>query len=136
MKQTRLFPVIFVLIIVLTLLTICLPPLVGIFPFGPEEEVTATVTRAYVDISITKDSDGNQNSASHYMVGTDKGVFEVDNSLWLWKWNADEVYASLEEGKTYRFTTKGRKVVNFLLQEYPRVIRAEPVTNQVREVGE
>lgn len=41
--------------------------------------MTCKVERLYVDFSGTKDS-----SKSHYMVGTDQGVFEVDNSIWLW----------------------------------------------------
>lgn len=104
---------------------ISIKPMLGMFPFGPESEVEATVTKTYVDVSISKDSDGNSHSSSHYMVGTDKGVFEVDNSLWLWIWNADEIYGSLENGKTYKLTTKGKKFANFFMQQYPRIVKVE-----------
>lgn len=95
-------------------------PAIGIFPFGPEKTITAKVERLYVDYSGGKDS-----SSSHYMVGTDQGVFEVNNSMWLWMWDADERYASMKQGETYRLRVKGKKVLNMLFQEYPGVISVE-----------
>jgi hypothetical protein len=88
----------------------------GVFPFGPETQITVKVERVYVDAG---------NKASHYMIGTDQGVFEVDNNLWLWMWNADELYAKIEPGHTYRFTIKGHKVLNWWFQKYPGVISAK-----------
>ena len=93
-------------------------PLLGCFPWGPTREVTATVTRLYVD--------NNGDAGSSYMVGTDAGVFEVDNSLWLWKWNADHRYSQLKEGQKYRLTVKGNEVVGFLFQSYGGIIAVEP----------
>jgi len=95
-------------------------PVLGLFPFGPEKTVTAKVERLYVDYSGGKDS-----SKSHYMVGTDQGVFEVDNSLWLWIWDADERYSTLKQGETYNLRVKGNKMLNFLFQEYPGVVSIE-----------
>ena len=94
--------------------------LLGIGAWGPKKTEVATVTRLYVDISGSGDS-----RKSHYMIGTDKGVFEVNNSLLLWIWNADEIYAKLLDGKTYTFTTKGNKWACWFIQEYPYVINAE-----------
>jgi prepilin-type N-terminal cleavage/methylation domain-containing protein len=87
----------------------------GAFPFGPERNLTVTVKRLYVDY------DGEY---SHYMVGTDQGVFEVDNSLMLGIYNADELYSYLEEEKTYNIITKGNQVTNWFMQEYPCIISA------------
>jgi hypothetical protein len=57
------------------------------------------------------------------MVGTDKGVFEVQNHLIpIQLFNSDELYSKLEVGKTYTVTTKGNKVVNWLMQQYPYII--------------
>lgn len=92
-------------------------PYLGLYPFGKTKTVTAKVDRVYVDYSGGKDS-----SSSHYMVGTDQGVFEVSNSLWLWIWNADETYSKIEQGKTYEFQIKGRKLLNMFFQDYPGVI--------------
>ena len=95
-------------------------PLVGMYPFGPEKQVSARVERCYVDISGSGDS-----KKSHYMVATDKGMFEVDNSLWLWIWNADEIYGRISQGSNYTFTVKGVKCINMIFQEYPGIIKVE-----------
>ena len=94
-------------------------PILGTYPFGAETTITAKVTKTYVDAR------GDLGSA--YMVTTDKGVFEVDNSLWLWIWDADKIYGKIEAGKTYLFETKGREILNFLLQDYPGIISATEV---------
>ena len=112
--------VVFVIgVVLLVFALICIGPILGTFPFGPTREVTAIVNRLYVD------NMGEQGSA--YMVGTDAGVFEVDNSLWLWKWNADYRYSQLKEGKTYRLTVKGNEVVWFLFQCYGGIIGIEEI---------
>lgn len=98
------------------------PPMMGVFPFGPESNVVAKVDRLYVDYSGGKDS-----SSSHYMVGTDVGVFEVNNSIWLWMWDADKRYAKIKEGGTYKFRVKGSEVLGLLFQEYRGIISVEQV---------
>lgn len=85
--------------------------------FGPVKRQEVTIQRLYVD------SAGK--SGSHYMVGTDKGVFEVANGVFLGIWNSDELYSSLKEGKRFRLTTKGNRNVGFWMQEYPYVIGVE-----------
>jgi hypothetical protein len=106
---------------ILLIAALCaIEPMMGVYPFGDRATQTVTIQRLYVDVSGTKES-----TSSHYMVGTDKGTFEVDNSLWLWLWNADELYSKLEQGKSYKIETKGRKVVNFLFQSYPGIVRIE-----------
>lgn len=92
----------------------------GVGGCGPTNSVQhATVQRLWVD-NLGK-------GGSAYMVGTDKGVFEVDNGIMLGMWNADEVYGSLHQGKTYDFVTKGRKIQSFFMQEYPRITSAVEV---------
>ncbi len=95
----------------------------GAGSFGPTRSEEITVTRLYVDYS-----GGKKSQSSHYMVGTDKGVFEVDNGILLGLWNADELYAKLKEGQRYRVTTEGNKVVGFWLQSYPYITAVEPLT--------
>jgi hypothetical protein len=93
---------------------------VGVGGWGPENRVQgATVTRTYVDFSGT-----GENRESHYMVATDKGVFEVNNGWMLGVWNADEIYGRLKPGEKYDFTTKGNRVVNWYAQEYPYITSA------------
>ena len=93
----------------------------GCGSFGPTKVHDVTVTRLYVDA-------GGDYSA--YMVGTDKGVFEVDNGVFLGLWNADELYAVLKEGRRYRITTKGNKVLGFWLQQYPYITKIQEAHRQ------
>lgn len=108
----------------LMVMATAIPVTIGIGGWGPTAQVTgATVQRLYVDFE-SKSKDGSE---SAYMVGTDKGVFEVDNGFLLSVWNADELYAKLQVGKTYNFVTKGKKVANIFFQEYPYIVHAEAV---------
>ena len=78
--------------------------------FGPERDEQITVQRLYVD-------------KHNYMVGTDKGVYEVQNFVIpIQIFNSDELYSKLEVGKTYSVTLKGNKVLNLFMQEYPYII--------------
>ena len=105
-------------------LFIVIPNVLGVGGFGPEEKYEVLVTRLYVDVS-----GGGEDTAveSSYMVGTDKGVFEVDNGYLLNVWNADEIYSKLEVGKRYKITTKGKRYTNAFLQEYPYIVRVEEI---------
>jgi len=82
----------------------------GTSGFGPERDEQITVQRLYVD-------------KSNYMVGTDKGVYEVQNFVVPIRiFNSDELYSKLEVGKTYDVTLKGNKVLNPIMQQYPYII--------------
>ena len=67
------------------------------------------------------------------MVGTDQGVFEVDNGLWLGVWNSDELYSKLIQGHKYHITTKGNKWVNMFFQEYPYVVAVQEITPAMQQ---
>ena len=85
----------------------------GVAGFGPEYVNQVTVNRLYVD--------GGR--SSHYMVGTDKGVYEISNHLIpIQLFNCDELYSKLEVGKTYLVKIKGNKVTNWFMQQYPYII--------------
>lgn len=120
MRDDNIMGVMIVIAIIGILVACAIRPLVGVFPFGPENTYDVNVTRLYVDVSGS-----GEDKESHYMVGTDKGVFEVDNSLWNWIWNADEIYAQLQQGSNYTIRVKGRKVVNWFYQEYPYILSVE-----------
>jgi hypothetical protein len=117
--------VLIVLVIVGLVLAMVIPAVQyiggGAGVWGPTRTQEVLVQRLYVD------SGGGKNGSSHYMVGTDKGVFEVDNGVLLWQWNSDELYAQMKEGKRYRIRTEGNKVVGFFLQEYPYITAVEPL---------
>ena len=85
----------------------------GVNGFGPEYVNQVTINRLYVD----------GGKASHYMVGTDKGVYEIKNFLYpIQIFNCDELYSKLEVGKTYLVKIKGNKVTNWFMQQYPYII--------------
>ena len=89
----------------------------GVGGCGPSGSVAqAKVQRLWVDHLAE--------GGSAYMVGTDQGVFEVDNGSLLGMWNADELYGKLQVGHVYSFQTKGRKIENLFMQEYPRIVKA------------
>ena len=101
-------PMIFV-VAILTIIT-GIDYMLGTDGFGPERDEQITVQRLYVD-------------KHNYMVGTDKGVYEVQNFLFpVTIFNSDELYSKLEVGKTYSVTLKGNKVLNPFMQEYPYII--------------
>ncbi len=95
-----------------------LPYGLGLYPFGPESTQTILVERLYVDA---------QGKSSNYMVASDKGIFEMDNSWILQIFNIDELYGKLEAGKTYEVTVKGGKLLNFLFQAYPHITTVKEV---------
>ncbi len=95
-----------------------LPYSLGLYPFGPESVQTITVDRLYVDVS---------GKSSNYMISSDKGIFEMDNSLILGIFNIDELYGQLEAGKTYEVTVKGQKLLNFIFQTYPHITTVKEV---------
>ena len=85
----------------------------GVNGFGPESVNQVTINRLYVD----------GGKASHYMVGTDKGVYEISNHLIpIQLFNCVELYSKLEVGKTYTVKLKGNKVTNWFMQQYPYII--------------
>jgi hypothetical protein len=91
----------------------------GVNGFGPEEEQVITIERLYVD--------GGE--SSHYMVGTDKGVYEVSNFMFpVQIYNSDEIYSNLQVGKRYAIKTKGNKILNWYFQEYPYIIEVKEIT--------
>jgi len=91
----------------------------GVNGFGPVQEQVITIERLYVD----------GGKYSHYMIGTDKGVYEVSNFTFpIQIWNSDEIYSNLQVGKTYYIKTKGNKTLNWYFQEYPYIIEVKEIT--------
>lgn len=125
-RGSSLFEVLFALVVIACLAFVILgiPAchyVTGTGGFGPYRTEEVEIKRAYVDTA---------EKSSHYMVSTDKGMFEVDNGLLLGVDNADELYGKFQAGKKYRITTKGNKVVRryfffFLMQEYPYITQVE-----------
>lgn len=99
----------------------------GSWGFGESQRtLDVTVLSKHVDISGSGDS-----RASHYMVTTDHGTFEINNGWIMGVWNADELYGQLESNKKYRITVQGSTTTAFWTQTYPYVTRVTPLPQEV-----
>lgn len=107
---------IFVTIFIISLPTSC-SVMMGTHGFGPIRTQEIVVNRLYVDSGGKSDS--------HYMVASNKGVFEVTNGV-FWGygniWNADEIYGKLKENQKYIVTIKGNRQVGWFFQQYPYIV--------------
>jgi hypothetical protein len=88
-----------------------------------ESYIDASVIGKHIDYS----NEGS-GTTSHYVVVTDKGVFEIDTPLWdrifnMDTGNADVNYAKAEIGKSYVFHTYGYRID--ILWVYPIVTGVE-----------
>ena len=86
----------------------------------------STVEHQY-DVTIIDKHIDHSEDGSFYMVTTDKGVFEVNNGLFINVWNADEIYGNLTIGKKYHIRTKGIKEVDFLVQMFPYIVEYKEI---------
>lgn len=100
----------------LVLLGIVIPGSFLIF-YGSEEEINVTVKEKWVK---------NYSDSSIYLFSdTDGNVYEITDSLFLWKWEASNRYAFIEINKTYQITTYGWRIP--FLSSYPNAIYIEEV---------
>lgn len=80
------------------------------------EEKTCTVE--------SKDRTTTSDGSSDARVYTeDCGVLHVADSLLSWTWSSSDTYASIDEGETYHFTTRGFRVPFFSM--FPNVVEVE-----------
>ena len=79
-------------------------------------DVTITVTDKEV-------KNGYKQSGKYLVFGKDENgkvqVFEITDSLFKWRFDSSNVYASIEEGKTYVFTVGGSR--SEFLSWYPNI---------------
>ena len=67
---------------------------------------------------ITKVVEGNDNS--YYLVYTDKGIFKVEDSIILFRFNSSDLYGSIKDDSTYTFNMVGFRAG--FLSEYPNIV--------------
>lgn len=87
----------------------------GGYYWGSETTVTCTVD--------DKDRSSSQ-SGSVYRVYTDCGVFQVEDATARGQFASADLYADIENGATYEFTTIGWRVP--FLSMFPNIIEATP----------
>lgn len=89
--------------------------------FGSRTTVeSCTVTSKDRGVSITSDGDGNTTSSTNYRVYSSCGTFEVQDNLFLGKFNSADTYGALVEGETYDFDVIGWR--NGFLSLFPNIL--------------
>jgi uncharacterized membrane protein len=104
-----------VLVVVLLLLFVVLPLLPSVYP---QRQFEGTLQEKFVK---TKESKG----VYMLIIETAQGreVFVNKDNLFFWKFNSSDVYANLNEGETYLFTSVGFRFP--LLSMYKNIVRVE-----------
>lgn len=82
--------------------------------------------------TVTDKDIKNYDKTSKYLIftKTDDGetrVFSVEDSILRWRFNSSDVYAEIEVGKTYRFTTVGFRFEPF--SWYENIIDYQEISN-------
>lgn len=70
-----------------------------------------------------KDRTTNSDGASDARIYTDCGVLRVKDNLFRGIWNSADMYASIDEGETYTFTTIGWRAP--ILSMFPEIVAVE-----------
>ncbi len=117
----------FIVVAVIIVLTIVFS--VRIFNFN-DTEYTVTVTDKDRITKSSKDSDGNRNTSSKYLVSADDEngnplVFENTDCFIRLKFNSSNMQGQLKEGRTYKITVIGYRVPFF--SWYQNIIKIEEV---------
>lgn len=80
-----------------------------------------TVTITIEDKAIKRHGD----SDDKYLIYTDKGTFEITDSLAYWRWDSSDLYGEIKVGHTYECTVCGWRIP--ILSSYKNIISAEEV---------
>ena len=93
-----------------------------------DTEYTVTITGKDRITESSKDSDGNVETSSKYLVFADDEngnslVFENTDCFIRWKFNSSNIQGQLKEGHTYKITVIGYRVP--FLSWYQNIIKVE-----------
>lgn len=62
-----------------------------------------------------------------YLVSSEDGqVFEITDSLFKWRFDSSNLYATLDEGETYRIKTQGWRLG--IMSDYKNILEVELIT--------
>lgn len=109
------------IVIVLVMITILSSGCLSSIHAGGEY-IDALVEKKFVDVS--------KSQGSHYLLVTDKGMFEVDRPFidtFNKSRNADVIYGKIVEGKKYRLHVYGYRID--WMYDYPIVVDATLIEN-------
>lgn len=78
-------------------------------------------------VTVNKTERTTEESSSYYLVFTDKGVFQISDQVFKWKFNSSDIYGSIKADSTYEIITTGYRVP--FLSMYPNIIKVTPKYN-------
>lgn len=67
----------------------------------------------------------HDNDAKYLFSDTKGNVYSIEDSFWLWRWDASDRYANLDAGETYTITTYGWRV--HICSWYPNAVGIEGI---------
>ena len=67
----------------------------------------------------------NGESGKYLFSDTEGNVYSIEDSAWLWSWNASDRYAFIKTNTTYEITTYGWRIP--FLSSYPNAISIEAI---------
>jgi len=85
--------------------------------FASEEEKIVTVKEKWVKY--------HGNDAKYLFSDTEGNVYCITDNIFLWRWDASNRYAKLEEGKTYKIKFYGWRIP--ILSQYQNAIEIEEI---------
>ncbi len=75
-------------------------------------------------IKIEEKERANTKGGGYYLVFTgQKGVMEISDSLWFWRWDSSDLYGKLKVGEYYYVKTEWFRFGLFSM--YPNILEAE-----------
>ena len=86
---------------------------------------TITVRRLYTGVETESTSSGYYSGTTYMLTDTQGRVYQVSNSFWLWSWDKERVWSSMEEGRTY--VVHGYGAYHSALGMYAHVVDATTV---------
>ena len=102
----------------LMLLAVCALLLIGGLIIGSLGLcIYAPFDRDDYTVTVTDKGVKRYNSSDKYLIYTDKGTFEMTDTLVHWRYDTSDEYAKIEVGKTYAIVTYGLRIPFFSMFE-------------------
>jgi len=106
-----------IIFIIILLLFLAWPVYKLIYAFMTGEE-TITIDEKWVKYK--------GNDAKYLISSEDEQVFQITDSIIKWRWDSSNLYARLDEGKTYEIKTQGFRFP--LFSDYKNILEVEEIS--------
>jgi prepilin-type N-terminal cleavage/methylation domain-containing protein len=120
MKKLKGFTLIELIVVITMVLVVGLIFAAPIVDRCTEDTVIITVE----DKAIKRKGD----SDDKYLIYTDKGTFEITDSIAYWRWDSSDLYGKIKVGHTYECKVCGWRIP--ILSSYKNIIEATEVQEE------